>query len=550
MKPMTAISQLLLVCGTASLLGLGGFGCEEEEPVAGDEQDASSSVDDVFAKTVLKGGCSVKVNRTGNTVKTTGKGGKCPTTVTGVLDELAKDSSNVLHVYAVSEQGDGAPGTKPDASTPYRFVVAVETKVGKTADKLFLSVLGSGEGVSDTFIEVMSFNAKKGVYAFYDLSNGKWVQEGDGTQVPTEALGAEAPFRCIGCHTTGQPLMKELHDSWANWNSTWFGMQDPGTQDALFRRLFDAKERADDLELHIIEGTKAGTKTRVAKALKEKNLKPLLTQLMCDVGEPSLIAAHSKSSQRIGTVSTFSSMLPTSILLNNMFKTPQTGTGPQDGMDDILAMNIPALGSARVDSASYVKALGTIKQKIGGQTGDAMFPMSSPEKSFADFQVIQELFAQNLLDKDVIADALMTDFTVSTFSSIRCDLADTIPETWATADELKTKWASNLGSSSARGAAGLKARLEKTDDFAAHEQTLNTYISACNTRSSSDKDNYALDLLKVMSQRRVEFKEHYEQVVESDWLLPTDNLGSKPHAIRLNGTTCAIENQTAKFVGE
>ncbi|MBL9027355.1 MAG: hypothetical protein JNL21_34510 [Myxococcales bacterium] len=547
---MTAISQLLFFCGAAGLLGTT-IGCEEEEePTEGDEQDASSSIDDVFAKTALKGGCAIKVAKTGKTSKTTGKGGACPTTVTGVLDALAADTNNVLHVYAVSEQADGAPGTKPDANTPYRFVVAVETKIGGTADKLFLSMLGSGEGVSDTFLEVMSFNAKKGVYAFYDLNDGKWIQEGDGSMVPTAALGADPAFRCLGCHTTGAPLMKELHDSWANWNSTWLSMADPGTQDRLFRRLFDQKERADDLELHIIEGTKASTKARVKKALKEKNLKPLMTQLLCDVGEPSLIASHMKSSQRLGTVSTFSSMLPSSILLNNLFKTPQTGTGPQDGMTDILAMNIPALGQVRVESASYVKALGTIKQKIGGQTGDAMFPMSSPEKSFADFQMIQELFEQKLVDKDVIADALMTDFTVSTFSSARCALADTLPKTWASADELRTKWAESLGSSDLRGAAGLKARLEKTDDFAAHEQALGTYVSACNTRSTSDKDGYALDLLKVMSQRRAEFKEHYEQVVESDWLIPTDNLGSTPGAIRLNGTTCAIENQSAPFIGE
>jgi hypothetical protein len=551
MNSKSAISHLLVVCGAAGLLGLSATGCEEET-VTGDEQDASASVDDVFAKTVLKGGCSVKVMRTGNTVKTTGTKGKCPTTLTGVLDAIAADKNNVPHVYVVSEQGDGAPGTKVDGNTPYRFVIAVETK-GRTADKLFISVLGSGDGVSDDFVEVMSFNEKKGVYAFYDLQNGKWVQEGDGSQVPTEALGAEAPFRCIGCHTTGQPLMKELHDSWGNWNSTWFSMQDSGTSDALYRRLFDAVERADDLEGHIIAGTKAGSKTRITKAKKEKNLKPLLTQLMCDVGEPSLIGVHSKSSTRIGTVSTFSSMVPTSILLNNMLKTPQTGTGPQDGMDDILAMNIPSLSSVRVEAASYVKALGTIKQKVGGQTGDAMFPFFSPEKSFADFQIIQELFAQNLVDKDVVADALMTDFTVSTFSAPRCALAETIPDNWTDAADLKSQWAANLGSSSLRGAAGLKARLEKSDDFATHEAAVETYIKACTTRASgsaTEKDAFALDLLKVVSQRRTEFKEHYEQVVESEWLIPTDNLGSKSGGIRLNATTCKTENQTAKFVGE
>jgi hypothetical protein len=38
--------------------------------------------------------------------------------------------------------------------------------------------------------------------------------------------------------------------------------------------------------------------------------------------------------------------------------------------------------------------------------------------------------------------------------------------------------------------------------------------------------------------------------VESSWLLPGDNLGSKPHALRLNGETCVVEEQSTPFVGE
>lgn len=519
-------------------------GCTGEDVETGDEQDATSSVDDVFAKTVLAGGCSVKINKTGKTVKTKGTGGTCPTTVTGVLDLLKKDAKNKTHVFAVSEQGDVSPG----AETPYRFVIAVETAQGP-AEKLFLSVLGTGAGVSDDFIEVMSFSDKKGVYAFYDLGESGWVQEGDGTQVPTDALGAKPAFRCIGCHTTGAPLMKELHDSWQNWQSTWFSMPDPKSQQALFNSLFSAKERGDDLEDLVILGTKARVKARVDKGVKEKKLRPLFQQLLCDVGEPSLIGAHSKNSQRVGTVSTFSSMVPTSILLNNFFKIPATGTGTQDGYTG-LQMNIPSLSSVRVDSTSYVKALDTIGQKIAGQKGDAMFPMSSPEKSYADFAVIEELLARNLVDKDVVADALMVDYTVSTFSQARCALAGTLPDTWATPDELKTKWAANLAGSSLRGAAGLKARLEDKADFDKHAAQLDKFVAACNARGTADKDAWAVDLLKVVSQRRVEFVEHYEQVVESEWLIPTDNLKSAPGKIRLNGETCKIENQTEKFIGE
>jgi hypothetical protein len=343
--------------------------------------------------------------------------------------------------------------------------------------------------------------------------------------------------------------MKELHDSWGNWNSTWFSPGDPNSADALFKRVFSARERADDLEDFIIRGTKTHAKSRVDKAVKEASLKPLMTQLMCDVGEPSIIQAHSKNSKRLGTVETFSSMVPSAIVLNNFFKTPATGTGTEDGLTG-LQMNIPSMSSLKIDSAAYVKALGTIGQKINGQAGDTIFPMSSPEKSFGDFMIIEELMSRGLIDKDVIADALMTDFTVSTFSKSRCDLADTLPNNWTSADDLKAQWSTALGSSTVRGAKGLKARVDNKTDFDTHAATLDKFVGACNARGTADKNAWALDLLKVVSQRRTEFAEVYGNVIESPWLIPTDNLKSASHKVRLNGTTCVVEDQAKAFVGE
>ena len=538
----------LLVTGFAAL-ALALPACDETETETGDEQNATSLLNDALTSTVLAGGCTVQVR--GKAQKTKGTGGKCPTTLTGVLDAIEADTKLKMNVFVVSEEGDLGKGK----ATPYRFVVAVDPGDGK-AEKLFISVLGSGQGISEDFIEVMAFNDKKGVYVYYDIEDGGWVQKGDGSQVKTDAPanGAEPAFACIGCHTSGQPIMKELHDSWANWSSTWFSMPDPNSDQALFKRLFSKVKRGDDLELLVIAGTKASTKTRVDKGIKDKKVGALAKQLMCDIGEPSLIASHSKNSKRIGKVETFSSMLPTSIVLNNLLKTPSTGTGPQKGLDNVVNMTVPSLSSMRIDAASYVKAVETIKQTIGGEAGDAMFPMSSPEKSFADIALVQELVTRKLLDADVIADALMTDFTVSTFSEVRCDLAATLPKNWTSVDDLRAQWITSLGTSTLRGAAGLKGRLESKTDIEAHSAKAETYVKACNTRGSSavaaDKDAYALDLLTIMSQRRAEFTETYERIVESDMLLPGDNLNSQPHAKRLNATTCTIENASAKFVGE
>ena len=53
------------------------------------------------------------------------------------------------------------------------------------------------------------------------------------------------------------------------------------------------------------------------------------------------------------------------------------------------------------------------------------------------------------------------------------------------------------------------------------------------------------DPLRILSQRRAEFIDVYHNLVESDSLLPSDNLGSKPGAQRFNGTTWVLEPATA-----
>lgn len=536
------ISQLALVCGmSVGLLG-GTVGCTEESSETGDEQNATSALNDTLVNTALAGGCNITIQKTGKTQKTKGSGGKCPNTVTGVIDALKADTNNKLHFFVVSEQG-----TEPGKNTPYRSVIAVETK-GNGPDKLFLSILGDGNGFNDDFLEVIAFNKSKG-FVYYDIEDGAWQQVGDASMVPTDPSSKQA-FRCQGCHTDGSPFFKELHDSWANWHSTWFTMPPSSSKQALSQTIFSNMERADDLETIMIDAMKTHAKMRVDKAVKEKKLNFMAKQLLCDVGSPSLIAAHSKNSKRLGDVQTFSSMVPSSLLLNNLFQSPRTGTGTEDGLTNILNMPIPSLSSVGIKSDSYVKAVKKMGQKIGGQAGDAIFPMLTPQKSFADLLVVQELFSRNLLDKDVVADALMTDFTTSTFSTMRCALADTLPATWKSADELKTAWATALGSSKLRGAASLKTRLSKKDDFDAHAKSVDTYIAACNARNTSEADKWAEDLLAVLSQRRVEFIEHYEQVVESAWLLPSDNLKSAPGKIRLNPTTCKIDEGSKPAGGE
>lgn len=538
MKRAYSLLTLSVLLGTGSGI-LGGCSSTSDAPEGvGESEVREGPLDDLVATTLLAGGCEVVDE--GSVTKTAGQGGACPTKLSAILDLLDKQQSQV---FVVSEEGD-----QPDASG-HRFVIAAG---GDKASKLFVATVSGGGGVSEDGVEAIGFSEKLGAFAFYKVEGGRWVRKGDGAQVKSQAKDARPAFECAACHTSGAPLMKELHDSWGNWHSTWFAMPGPKKQSAVFKRLFDKKERADLLEPLVIGGTKLHSKGRVERAVKEGNLKGIFTQLMCEVGEPSLIGVHSKSQSRVGKVSTSSTMLPTTVLLNPLFSPPRTGTGVELGLEQSLKANVPSLNSVgqSIDAAAYTSALAKNGQTIAGQPGDAMFAMFTPEKSYADLDAIQELLRRGLVDKDVITDALMTDFTVSAFSDVRCQLAETLPETWKDAKELKTEWAKNLASSNLRGAKGLAARLRDEGDFSKHEATLESFVKACVDRKGKNATAFTEDMVKIVSQRRVEFVERYASVVESPWLIPTDRLGSRPHAVRLSATTCEIEKSTEKLAGE
>lgn len=541
------ITKGLLAFGLA-LPFSGAVGCESEEPTTGDEQDATATIDDAFAKVVLTGGCSVKIASTGKTVKTKGTKGVCPTTVQGMVDHLKTINEPGIKVFSVSEGHDIDP-----ANADFRFVVSFTSKDNPGED-IFLSVLGSAAGVSQGFMEAMGFSAKKGAYVYYHVVDGKWEQAGHGGMVPADAApGTAVAFECQNCHTNGHPLMKELHDSWTNWSSTWMGFTMPQSSDATFQFFASKLTRADDLEELILPATKKSVAGRIDRAIKKKELGQVYRNALCDVGEPSLIAVHSKSSKRLGDVSTFSSMLPGAILISQLFAAPRTGTGVEEGLDATLAMNLPDFGGIGAKSDSYVKAVKKLGVTFEGMSGtnDGFFAWTSPEKSHADIETVQELLRRNLVDKDVVADTMMVDFTVPMFSNERCALAETLPETWSSPDELKTAWAANLAGSTLRGAKGLATRLAKKDDFATHEAAVNGFLKACNARNAASADQYAEDVLKIVAQRRNEFRDHYASVVESPLLLPIDKANdTAPGTWRLSGDKCELQKRSAKFVGE
>jgi len=570
MKPFRKSTLVsLLALSTAALAGFVLPACSAEADAVPEDEESVDNLtvanvpQDTFLTNVLgKSKCTVVVKGKKITART---GSVCPTTLAQVLDVLegkgataaapaptgsgsaapAPSGATVTppNVFVVSELAD-----KPSLENGYRFVLS--GGAGVAPEKLYLASFTSGRGAPQDGVEIIAWSEPIKAFVYWKSNAGKWERKGDGTQIPAQAKGAAPAFECASCHTSGGPIMKELHDSWANWTSTWLTVTDPKSPDATFNRMFSKVKRADDMEIHIIASEHLHVKGRIDRAKAEGKLKGIATQLFCDVGEGTLIAAHSKNSQRFGAVQGFSSMLPGAFVVSPLFRAPRTGTGTELGLEDNLGMSLPTIDGLSIDSKGYSDALAKNAQKISGQPGDAIFPMNGPEKSYADIDAVQELLRQKLVDKDFVADVLMTDFTTPAFSDIRCGLAESLPDTWTSPDDLKTKLAANLSRSGARGAKGLAARLAKPTDLADHTKTLEAYGKACADRKTANAADFTGDQVKMLSQRRVEFVKTYHQLVESDALIPTDNLGSRSNANRFNGTTCVIEAATAKFVGE
>jgi hypothetical protein len=445
---------------------------------------------------------------------------KCPTSVTDLMATLKAVSGGApSNVFAVNEIGDQTNGKT-------RFVVSQPTVAGSVstgpADLLWSTLEDAPGTVSEGFIEVIAFSPSKAANVFYKLINGVWNLMGDGSQV---VPGAQAKFDCQGCHTSGALNFKELKLPWNNWNSQFDRLKSAPPQGA-FATLFKARGDAPILQGIVQTGNVAATKARVDAALQGKrgqSLKSLLRSIMCDVAEPALASSTTPTDKRTTGEKTDDTTfeIPNSFLL-----------------DDFLGEQASArVVSPELPLAAYADAIKANVQTVDGvPQGDTKFKFFAPERSFVDIQVARELLERKLLTQDVVVDLLMTDFTNPVFSKQRCALADSAPDNATTAEQVRTGWITNLGSSSSSslpGAKGLAARLANTDDLGKHADAIHAFADACLERGNKDAAGLVKDLVKLQSQRRVEFDRAFHRINESPALLPKDKLGSQPGALHL-----------------
>jgi hypothetical protein len=480
------------------------------------------------AQNITAGGaCAVKDAQTGGTLDPSkddtpfarivlASAKKCPTTVTDLMATLKTSAGAPPNVFAVNELGDQTNGKT-------RFVVSQQTVAGSTttgpADFLWSTLEDAPGTISEGFIEVISFSPSRAANVFYKLINGAWTVMGDGTQI---VPGGAAKVECQACHTSGALNFKELKLPWNNWNSQFDSLKSAPAKGA-FATLFKARGDAPILQGIVQNGNVAATKARVDAALQGKrgqSLKSLLRSVMCDVGEPALVSSVSPTAKRTTGEAT----------ADKTFEVPNTFF-----LDDLLGEQASArIAGVEVPISGYADAIKANGQTLDGvPQGDTKFQFFAPERSFVDIQVARELLQRNLLTKDMLVDLLMTDFTNPVFSKDRCALADTAPDSGKTSEEIRTAWIKNLGASTLPAAKDLAARLSDTGDLEKHGAAINAFADACLQRAANDGAALARDLVKLQSQRRVEFDRAFHKINESPALLPKDKLGSQPGALHL-----------------
>lgn len=146
------------------------------------------------------------------------------------------------------------------------------------------------------------------------------------------------------------------------------------------------------------------------------------------------------------------------------------------GYSSLGGMTFSKLTGITIKGTDYLAAIKANGQTLDNVPADTIFGLFAPERGFADNMITEELLRRNLLSKDTLADLLVADLTNPVFSTERCGLAATAPD--AGADAIRAEWVKNLETSTLKGAAALKARLAKTDDFAANQATIDAFVNA------------------------------------------------------------------------
>jgi hypothetical protein len=376
---------------------------------------------------------------------------------------------------------------KPDS---YRAVVTRECN-GRTDHEMFISLFGIQAGDEDlpSDFEAIGKDKTSGVFNYYAREDGAWKFFGNSLDLIGDGYdckdnGACTPkaavkTRCASCHIGGGLNMKELQSPWVNWEGD---TTTPGTDDLVTKHkaLLGTKGNGIDMESKTRGGNAEYTPKRVA-FLKTKGVEELLRPLFCTL-DIQLQSANSVSFFSLASVVT------------------DPNFGGNDG-PDFTDADYDAL--KKQFNQRIVDARGTqLKGPDGKPVTDTFFKFTFPTRGDLDFQYVNELVTEKIIDDDFKFDVLNVDFTRGIFSGQRCGLLKFAPKLAADKldpDAIRNGFIENLKSATDPAAKKLLANLQKKDDQAAHQQEVDAFWKACKKRPAKD---VLSDLMTFASHQR------------------------------------------------
>jgi hypothetical protein len=304
-----------------------------------------------------------------------------------------------------------------------------------------LSGLLTAEGIQEDleFLEVWGWDPVASSFRYYELTSAGWSFVGKSPELG-EPSGLSATNRCLHCHRSGTPVMKELRLPWNNWNSR----QSPNdylTRDAAnaWPGIKSASAEVGDpekLETEIKSAIGRFNRAQITAKINETSgerviadiellIKPLFIERDLNFtssrdNSPNS-AFHASPTTPTGQIRVPGGLLLAHNLIGN-------GDTNFDGLGLAVAGQLDQMITMPAQKyADLVKARELAVRLTDPETGvatfrsgtDTDFAFFTPARSYADDHFVGRLLAQNIITREFIAAALLIDVDKPILSTLR-----------------------------------------------------------------------------------------------------------------------------------
>lgn len=476
------------------------------------------------------------------------------TSLAAIEDLIQPDADNRV-VFVVDESI--ADPSRPESR---RAVLAFKGRNGgfsRLDPNVMLSVSFGSDGFRDepSLIEAWGWDESRGRYNYYSLEEitpqtKRWIFQGtsDDLDLPPAQRG-----RCLECHRSGAPIMKELKFPWNNWHS-------PVAFQAGY--LLPGQESwpvASELQRRNLEGAEKLEEDFLLPSLRRFNQARIVRDRRLDREGRGLIVDARRilrplfvpSEFNLATAGTGSGMHP---LAPNPPGAPSRPIQPPDTFflnRDLIAGNRRlGIDGLEIDAATrfgeddvfevspdeYVGLVEGSGQRLSTFVGgDTVFAWLTPEPAYSDVHLIDQLMHEGIVPAHFVAAVLAIDLENPLISAERGRLLAFIPDSFnfeegtpAAEHELVVRTIANLevGELTAEGAeTRFLERLRSPDAVEALRRDVDAVVARLTAALSAESGERAATLERLYGRllaRRHEVVEDPDLslVVESELLLP------------------------------